>query len=94
MAEQGNKRTTEQGVPPVPNVPDVPHVPNVPDVLYVPNVPNVRDVRDVRSVLFFLLLATLRAVVVFSEDSMWDVAVRDKLYRTIVVAELLLSDYI
>ena len=85
MAEQKNKRTTEQGVPPVPNVPDVPDVPNVPDVRDVPHVP---------SVLFFLLLATLRAVVVFSEDGMWDVAVRDKLYRTIVVAELLLGDYI
>ena len=79
MAEQKNKRTTEQGVPPVLNVLDVPNVP---------------DVRDVPSVLFFLLLATLRAVVVFSEDGMRDVAVRDKLYRTIVVAELLLGDYI
>ena len=83
--QQRNKRTTEQGVPPVPYVPNVPHVPNVLDV------PNVRDVP---SVLCFLLLATLRAVVVFSEDGMRDVAVRDKLYRTIVIAELLLSDYI
>ena len=82
MAEQKNKRTTEQGVPPVPYVPDVLDVPDVPNVPHVP------------SVLFFLLLATLRAVVVFSEDGMWDVAVRDKLYRTIVVAELLLGDYI
>ena len=80
--QQRNKRTTEQGVPPVP------YVPNVLDVPDVPNVP------DVPSVLFFLLLATLRAVVVFSEDGMRDVAVRDKLYRTIVIAELLLSDYI
>ena len=80
--QQRNKRTTEQGVPPVP------YVPNVLDVPDVPNVP------DVPSVLFFLLLATLRAVVVFSEDGMRDVAVRDKLDRTIVIAELLLSDYI
>ena len=88
MAEQKNKRTTEQGVPPVPYVLDVPNVPDVRDVPDVPNVP------DVPSVLFFLLLATLRAVVVFSEDGMRDVAVRDKLYRTIVVAELLLGDCI
>ena len=88
MAEQKNKRTTEQGVPPVPYVPNVLDVPNVPDVPDIPNVP------DVPSVLCFLLLATLRAVVVFSEDGMRDVAVRDKLYRTIVVAELLLGDYI
>ena len=40
----GNKRTTEQGVPPVPNVPNVPDVPSVPDV---PNVPNVPDVPSV-----------------------------------------------
>ena len=32
----GNKRTTEQGVPPVPNVPNVPNVPDVPDVPSVP----------------------------------------------------------
>ena len=37
VAEQGNKRTSEQGVPHVPNVPDVPHVPDV------PSVPNVRS---------------------------------------------------
>ena len=37
----GNKRTTEQGVPPVPNVPDVPNVPSVPSVPSVPDVPSV-----------------------------------------------------
>ena len=40
----GNKRTTEQGVPPVPNVPNVLNVPDVPDVPSVPHVPNVRSV--------------------------------------------------
>ena len=37
----GNKRTTEQGVPPVPNVPNVPNVPSVPSVPSVPDVPSV-----------------------------------------------------
>ena len=39
--KQGNKGTTEQGVPPVPFVPDVPDVPNVPNVPDVPDVPDV-----------------------------------------------------
>ena len=39
----GNKRTTEQGVPPVPNVPDVPFVPDVPNVPDVPDVPRVAE---------------------------------------------------
>ena len=48
VAEQGNKRTSEQGVPHVPNVPDVPDVPSVPNVLHVPDVRCVRGEGDER----------------------------------------------
>ena len=44
VAEQGNKRTTEQGVPHVPSVPDVPFVPGVPFVPFVPGVLGVPNV--------------------------------------------------
>ena len=47
VAEQGNKRTSEQGVPHVPNVPSVPDVPDVPHVPHVPHVPSVPSVPGV-----------------------------------------------
>ena len=40
------------------------------------------------------LLLAVRAVVVFAEDGVGYIAVRDKLYRAVVVAKLLLGDYI